>query len=70
MKLIRAGAAGGITDDSASVASKKSFVRQDTSDSEYNIYNDEMRLRNNLENMYKKGKDLMIKSHDLNYTMI
>lgn len=59
LKLIRAsGAAGGITDDSASLASKKSLVRQDTSDTsvvDYNIYNDEMRLRNNLENMYKKG---------------
>ena len=45
--------------DSASQISR-SLPRQDTSDTEHtvdlNIFNDEMRLRNNIENMYKKGK--------------
>ena len=46
--------------DSASQISR-SLPRQDTSDTsvDLNIFNDEMRLRNNIENMYKKGK----KSH-------
>jgi RIMS-binding protein 2 len=43
--------------DSASQISR-SLPRQDTSDTEHtvdlNIFNDEMRLRNNIENMYKK----------------
>ena len=44
-------------DDSSSQVSK-SLQRQDTSDTsvDLNIFNDEMRLRNNFENMYKKGK--------------
>ena len=46
-------------DDSSSQISR-SLPRQDTSDTEHtvdlNIFNDEMRLRNNIENMYKKGK--------------
>ena len=43
--------------DSASQISR-SLPRQDTSDTsvDLNIFNDEMRLRNNIENMYKKGK--------------
>ena len=44
--------------DSSSQISR-SLQRQDTSDTEhtvdFNILNDEMRLRNNIENMYKKG---------------
>ena len=42
--------------DSSSQISR-SLPRQDTSDMsvDLNILNDEMRLRNNLENMYKKG---------------
>jgi hypothetical protein len=54
LRMIRA------TDDSSSQisVSRKSLPRQETSDTEHtidlNIYNDEMRLRNNLENMYKR----------------
>jgi len=46
-------------DDSSSQISR-SLQRQDTSDTEhtvdFNILNDEMRLRNNIENMYKKSQ--------------
>merc|ERR1719412_3437780 len=49
LKLLRT------VDDSSSQVSK-SLQRQDSSDRsvELNIFNDEMRLRNNFENMYKK----------------
>ena len=52
LKLLKA------ADDSSSQISK-SLQRQDTSDTsvDLNIFNDEMRLRNNFENMYqRKGK--------------
>ena len=49
-------------DDSSSQISR-SLPRQDTSDTEHtvdlNILNDEMRLRNNIENMYKKDPALI-----------
>lgn len=46
----------GIDDSSSQIS--RSLPRQDTSDTsvDLNIFNDEMRLRNNIENMYKKGK--------------
>lgn len=61
LRMIRA------TDDSSSQisVSRKSLPRQETSDTEHtidlNIYNDEMRLRNNLENMYKRGNKTRLK---------
>ncbi len=54
------------TDDSSSQISK-SLPRQETSDTsvDLNIFNDEMRLRNNLENLYKKSKPIFRNIHDI-----
>ena len=58
LKLLKS--TGGAADDSSSQISR-SLPRQDTSDTsvDLNIFNDEMRLRNNIENMYKKGKIIL-----------
>ena len=59
--------------DSASQISR-SLPRQDTSDTEHtvdlNIFNDEMRLRNNIENMYKKGKIMTLLELEFNISSV